>query len=356
MITDSPEEKVTLSRKWKRTWQRSLLWAIGIAVPLREKDNPVPIPRNILVFIQEKLGDAILTTPLFRNLKYLYPDIQIHIVLFHKASDIFRNDPNIYRIHNYKADKAGTIRELRKIKFDILFNTKDHPSLTFILLSRYLNADYKVGIFHPFHRNHYDHLLRIDFMAHTIEKNCSLLHILRSPHTNLNDKPYVPPGEISAEVETYLKTMPKKKLLGINLSAGSCEKEWPVEKWQELIETLAKQCIVLAVGPRLSDKAFLESNSNFVVPSPATRNIFEAAALVEQLDMLITPSTGLLHIASCFNTSVVGLYRHDPSDHKRFAPYGVPYRKVIAQDHRVADIDVIKVVRAAQALTEETIE
>lgn len=353
MIADSQQEKVSFQRKFKRAYQRIILWVIGKLAPVRHKDNPVVSPKNILVFVQEKLGDAILTTPLFKNLKFQFPEVQIHIVIFHKQSNIFDDDPNISKVHFYKNDKLGTIKRLKKIKFDILFNTKDHPSFTFIILGRYLNANYKVGINHQFHRNHYNHLVQVDFMAHTIEKNCSLLSSWDSPHTKLNLKPYMPPRPITNEVANFAEKMAKGKLVGLNLSAGSSEKEWTTDKWKDFIRNFDEKFVVFAIGDRLADKKLLESECDNIVISPVTKSINDAAALVQKLKLLITPSTGLLHVASCYDIKVVGLYRHDPSDHLRFAPYGLIYKKVIAVDHMVSKIPVKEVVNASRDLLNE---
>lgn len=353
MISDSKQEKVSYQRKFKRAYQRMLLFIIGKLVPIRSKENPVNSPKSMLIFVQEKLGDAILTTPLFKNLKLRFPGARIHIVIFNKASNIFDKDPNIFQIHNYKHNKAATIKNLKKLHFDILFNTKDHPSMTFILLSRYLNARYKVGIDHRFHRNHYHHLSQVDFMAHTIEKNCSLLRALNIPVTSHDLKPYVPPDYISKDVEAFADNLPVHEVIGINLSAGSSEKEWPTEKWKELINNFDEKFIVFAIGNRMTDKHKLESGCDHVIKSPVTQSINDAAAMVKKLKMLITPSTGLLHVASCFHPKVVGLYRNDPSDHMRFAPFGVKYKKVIATDHLVSKVPVDEVVNAVSDLLNE---
>ena len=350
MIVDSKKEKVSLNRKFKRAYQRILLWIIGKVSPFPKIDKPTPNPTNILILVQEKLGDAILTTPLFKKLKTHFPDIKIHIVIFHKASNIFNEDANIFKVHNFKKDKIGTARSLKKHKFDILFNTKDHPSFTFILLSRYLNAEFKVGIDHPFHKNHYHKLISNNFMEHIILKNCSILPLLGIKLKDNELKPYVPQAPISPEVGEFAKVMPKGKLIGINLSAGSPEKEWTVEEWKKFISCFEEKFIVFAIGDQLPNKKLLESDMDKVLNSPDTRNINDAALLAKNLKLLVTPSTGLLHVASCFSAAIVGLYREDPSDHMRFAPFEVPYKKVIAKNHIVANIPVEEVTEATKEL------
>ena len=353
MITDSQQEKVSLLRKFKRAYQRLLLVIIGRLFPIKVKQNPNTLPKNILIFLQEKLGDAILTTPLIKNLKKHFPEIQLHLVIFNNASNIFSEDPNIYEVHNFKNDKLGTARRLKKYDFDILFNTKDHPSFTYIALSRYLSATYKVGIDHRFHRNHYHCLISLDFMTHTIDKNCSLLTILNIQSTADDLKPYIPPKKLSSKIDEFAGKMPVKKFIGINLSAGSKEKEWKIDEWKLLINKIDEKFIVFAVDNQLENKKILETECSRVISSPDTTSINDAAAITKNLKLLITPSTGLLHVASCFDIGVVGLYRKDPSDHKRFAPFGIPFKKVIAENHIVSNVPVSQVVSATKELLME---
>lgn len=353
MITDSKQEKVSFQRKFKRAYQRLLLLIVGKISPIKVKQNPITTPKNILILVQEKLGDAILTTPLIKNLKKHFPEIQIHLVIFNNASNIFNEDPNIYKVHNFKKEKLATARKLKKYDFDILFNTKDHPSFTFIALIRYLNAAYKVGIDHRFHRNHYHHLISLDFMEHTINKNCSLLTLLNIQPTAADLKPYIPPKKLSPTIDEFAGKMPVKKFIGLNLSAGSKEKEWKIDEWKQLINDIDEKFIIFAVGDQLGNKKILEAGCSRVISSPDTKSINDAAAITKNLKLLITPSTGLLHVASCFDIGVVGLYRKYPSDHERFAPFGIPFKKVIAENHIVANAPVYQVVSATKELLME---
>ncbi|NJN27924.1 MAG: glycosyltransferase family 9 protein [Cyclobacteriaceae bacterium] len=351
MITDSKTEKVTFQRKFKRFYQRSLLWLIAKFAPIKAIENPVDTPKNILIFVQEKMGDAILMTPLIKNLKSVFPDILIHLVIFHKQSNIFNDDPNISQVHNFKKDKLSVARTLKKLEFDVLYNTKDHPSFTFVILSRYLNAKYKVSIDHIFHRKHYHHLLSADSMDHTIEKICAVFSIWNISKDKLQLQPYMPPMPVSDEVLEFTENLADQTYIGINLSAGSPEKEWPVDKWNELVNQSNKQFIVFAVGENLPAKVALEADHENILKSPETKNINEAAAIVQKLKMLVTPSTGLMHVASCFDIPVVGLYRQDLADHLRFAPYCRYYEKVIADNHEVSNLSVIEVNTAIDSLS-----
>lgn len=354
MLTDSPDEQVTFKRKFKRAYQRILLRIIGFFFPLRQKNKPPPVPNNILIFVQEKLGDAILTTPLIKKLKDRFPDIQIHLVIFNKASNIFESDANIHQVHNFKANKLATAKKLKKIKFDVLFNTKDHPSFTFIALSRYLNADWKVSLDNPHHRKHFHYLIDVPGNMHIADKNNALMSLWEDPKKSTEIvKPYTPKMSLSEDCMNFIGHMEANKYIGINLSAGSPEREWPLSKWEHVIHELDEQFIVFAVGPRLADKALLEEHNEKVIPSPTTKNIYEAAKIIEKLQLLITLNTGLLHVASCYPIKIVGLYHNDPADYKRFSPYQTTSEMVISDKYFTEKIHEDQVINATRSLLME---
>jgi heptosyltransferase-3 len=62
--------------------------------------------------------------------------------------------------------------------------------------------------------------------------------------------------------------------------------------------------------------------------------------IIKQLDLLISPDTSLIHVASCFNVKVVGLYKSNVIHIERFYPYLVEHRTCISTTEFVDDIPV----------------
>lgn len=340
----------TIERQAKRSLARSLLFFFGKAEARTAVAGPL---RSIAILAQEKLGDAILLTPLLRNLRRALPEAKIHIVALSPVFPFFERDANVDVVHRVKQDYPGYFRRIRQMEFDLLFSPKDHPSFTFLYQARIIRARNRVGIDHPGHRGFFHHLLEIDFHQHIIEKNCALLDYLGLADGADACRPYLPPEPVAREIAGFIGRVQQERPTGINLSAGEPAREWPVEKWQALLQRLDGPVVVLGMPDKAGMKARLETEFAHVLPSPQTRNIYEAGEIIRHLRLLITPDTALVHVASCYATPVVGLYRADPVHVRRFAPYRVAHRQILAPASQVAAIPVDQVVNATNALLQE---
>lgn len=321
--------------------------------PVKSKEKFEGPLESIIIIAQEKIGDAILLTPLLKNLKRLFPKIEIHIVAVSPIFPFFENDPNVDIVHKVKQNYWAYFKSIRKKKFDILFSSKDHPSFTFLYQSRIIPARYRIGIFHPYHKGFFHHLIRLDFYQHIIEKNIAIFKFLDISITQEECRPYLPEGNISEEIKSFASKISKLKCIGINLSAGEKDREWSLQKWMEFLKEIDENVIIFATQDRTEDKQKLENLFEHVINSPATKSIFEAGHILQHLKLLISPDTALIHIASCFNISVVGLYRAQVEHVTRFYPYLIPNKTIVSSTRRIEDISVSQVVEAVKLMTDK---
>jgi len=174
--------------------------------------------RSIAILAQEKLGDCVLLTPLIRKLKQARPELEIHLIAFSRASAaFFENDPDVTAVHQAKRNIALYRREVLRRTFDVLFNTKDHPSTHFLLQSALIRARFKVGHNNEFHEGLFDRLLETDYHEHMVLKNCALLQLLGIPVTMEECRPRLAPTSVSAELQLFLRQLGEKKPFGINI-------------------------------------------------------------------------------------------------------------------------------------------
>jgi len=301
-------------------------------------------PRSIAILAQEKLGDCILLTPLLENLRTLYPNLELHVITFSRASEQFlKHDPNITALHSVKHGAKDYMQKVLSTKFDILFNTKDSPSTNFLIQTALIRATCKVGHYNEFHAGLFDQYTSIPYQSHMALKNCALLQLLGHNLTPEACRPKLPPMPVSKAMQHFISTMPKEHCIGLNISAGEQNRTWPEARYKELVELLpAKQFIILSAPEDFEKKQRLEQQPN-VTPSPGTKNLYEAGLLVVELQLLITPDTSLIHVASATSTPVLGLYREAPQDITRFGPFLVPSELVISATGEVAGITPGKV-------------
>jgi heptosyltransferase-3 len=342
----------TAVRNARRRLAHSLLSLLFRPLPPQPRCNGAPA--SIILFCQEKLGDAILFTPLLANLRRALPECRISLLAFgDAAADFFSNDTNLSAVYNVKKNRTSLIAKLRNSRFDLLFCPKDHFSFSAIFYARIIPAQLLLGIDHPLHRGFFNHLLRYEFQHPVALKNCGLLDYLGIQYTSEQCAPSLPPYRPSGKTLSFLESTDLTGAIGINLSAGESDREWPTHKWLELLKTVNRRTVIFAMPGRADDKRHIEAAYSRAIVSPSTGTIFDAASIISRLDLLISPDTALVHAAACVNTPVVGLYRADKNHYARFSPYMVPHRMVISATHRVLDIPVDRVADAAADLFAE---
>lgn len=342
-------------KKKKRQFRQAFARFLQRTGPKRSGSEVFTGPLNsIAILAQEKLGDCVLLTPLVRNLRKAFPGVEIHIIAFSQASArFFMNDPDVTAVHLAKKELVRYKKEVLSREFDLLFNTKDHPSTHFLLQTRLIDARFKVGHRNPFHEGLFDRLLDLEYHSHMALKNCALLGVLGVAADTEQCRPSLPEMPIQEELGKFLELLESTTPIGINISAGEPNRMWTIEKWKTLVNRFPDYRFVVLSGPEdLDGKGLLESECSNIMPSPPTRNLFEVSCIVRRLSLLVTPDTSLVHIASGTKTPVVGLYREAPQDISRFGPYAIPYELVVSTTGEVSGIEPEAVAAALSRLVQ----
>ena len=328
--------------KQKRPFRHRFANALQFMAKRRQKqpflDKPI---ESVVILAKERYGDCIMLTPLIGSLRREFPELSIFIVAFNQIIfDFFSTDPNITAVYHTKKNLIRYSKEILAKKFDLLFNPKDHPSTNFLIHSRLIRARYKTGHHNPFHEGLYDHLISLDPKTHESVKNLALLNVIYCTSQPEHCKPYLPPMPVSPAVTAFLQALQPGILIGINISAGHSGGHRSSRQWSELISTYPDETFVIFSAPHeLKEKRELEAEHSNILHSPSTANLYEVGEIVNKLKLLITPDTALIHVASCYNTPVIGLYRHTEADHHQFGPMSTLQEIIISPTPDVVDIE-----------------
>jgi len=345
-------------KKKKRKFRQTFARMLQHIAPERNGTSDFSGPLgSVAILAQEKLGDCVLLTPLIRILRKNRPDLKIHIIAFSRISaGFFQTDPDVTAVHHVKRQYGNYRREVLSRTFDVLFNTKDHPSTHFLMQSVLIKARYKVGHKNEFHEGLFDRLLSLEFSTHMALKNCALLDLLGIRHNEEDCRPSLAPQPLSSELTSYLKKFDDRKITGINISAGEKNRIWPATKWITLINQFPERPFIVLSGPdEHEEKKIIEQSCRNIIASPRTRNLYEVLCIVEKLELLITPDTSLIHIASAAKTPVVGLYREAPQDISRFGPFRIPCKLVISGSGEVSGIEINPVIDSIRKLASSSL-
>ncbi len=302
---------------------------------------------SIVILGQERYGDLIVLTPVIKKLRQSYPQSKIIVLGVTSAVSFLADDPNLNMVVNIKRASAKKRKEILRDHYDILFNTKDHPSVTFLWLTARIRARFKIGIYHPIHRGYFNYMHYYEDAAPTLDKNMAILHFLDILYDKNDLRPYLPAKTPTVEIKNFVAELGGKKPLGINLSASNPGKEWPLEHWKRLLSELIGPFIILSMPDDAARKALLERTFSNVIASPSTPTLTDAGYLIRHLKLLITTDTALVHVAGCHNIPVIVLYRL-ARDMKKFPPTSDRNQVHISPTTNLGDILPAEIIRSTR--------
>lgn len=328
--------------------------------------DPLTI-KNVLFIRPEKLGDMIISLPVFYNLKRLYPHLELYTISSPRNIDVVRNDTNLARNFLYikkPLHDIAMLREVRRLKIDAVVDMVCDDSVTALFLTQYSSRSaWRIGVGKKRHREYYDfnYAYRTEDGAHVIDNTLKLLTAF-GIDTEQAEK-YVPPtiaGSALRAADRFVASLNGDApggVIGINISAGRPTRVWPEDKTIELIHRLLlayPACrIVISADPNERDRAVALAGrfESRVDPLPPGLGLLDVAAIIGHMKMLVTPDTSLVHIARSMRVPVVGLYTRFQKNFRLWRPYGQTAGAVVSHnDYNIFDIDVEEVFRAATTL------
>jgi ADP-heptose:LPS heptosyltransferase len=312
----------------------------------------LPIDPKILFLRQDRIGDAIVTTPLLVAVRKKYPLAKITILLGKNNQAIIPMlpidcDTVIYQ-KSWLKDRT-MLRELRKQKFDVAIDMTDNASVTSSMLIASIKPRYAIGI-EKENAVVYDVLVpRLDREKYHISKR--IAELLRPLG--------VDPSIVSGKPQLKIDRRPTVEgRLGVNISAGT-ESRWaPEATYAEIArQTLATDAwkeIVILAEPRDEEKAnhiITLAADPRVKALPVSRSYQEFASHLSTCEALITPDTSVVHLAAALDIPQVVVYAPIPKGLHYWTPIGVPYEMMV-QSPSLATLEphsVISLLRRLEA-------
>ncbi len=286
------------------------------------------IKRVLFLRYDNKLGDMIVSTISFHNLKELYPKIHLAVITGPSAKTIIENNKDVDQIYIYKRSWLKILKlglALRKEKYDLVIDIDKEPTAQSIFLLRLIKARFTFG----FNRDGYK-LYNINKpykwnSAHITKLHKAVFEGLKIlPRDYDFDYRYILPlpKESVKLAEKVVKPLKKEgeKLIIFNPFAASRRRCFSAAQALEVAKLLPKYKI-LVIGPADKLKTFfkgeksLPANLALVSQESALKGgILLNIALLKQADILITPDTYIVHAANAFNKQIFALYQGNDLD------------------------------------------
>jgi ADP-heptose:LPS heptosyltransferase len=292
---------------------------------------------NVLFLRYDRIGDMVITTPVFREIKLVYPHIKITVIASTANQDVLTNNPyvdNIITNHkNNLLSDLSSLLKLRKQKFDVCIEF-DHSVIPHAIIRLKVIKPKKVISVKKDGRYGVDgsELLMYDFYTEKLS-NAHFRDIWLATLTPFGVKPKSNVYDLfitdtqQKQAQNFIKQYSSKFLVGINLEGAVKGKKIKFSELWQICQGLHKannniQVIILTTPGNLQSiyEKVTESSLDYVVTSYKTDTILDAAALISQLGLIITPDTSIVHIASAFNKPIVTIHENNQDSYQLFAP------------------------------------
>ena len=271
---------------------------------------------NILVMSNTAIGDTLFATPAINLLRKNYPDKNIIALLSPKNYELFKTNPNIDEIITYRGKWGNFLQvafKLRAKNIDLTFifhsNEPQATPLAFLSGSKYI-------IKIPNDKNEFNFLHYNPPIAPQLDEHFINRRLKQLSYIGIDEQSYqmeiYPLTSWYSEVDKVLKD--NVKYIGIQIGASTISRMWLIERWIDLVNRLLDYDINLQVvltgsesDRQLTDKVENSIQNQRVLNMAGVLDLCSAAALIDRLDLLITPDTGPLHIAAAVKTPTIAI-------------------------------------------------
>jgi heptosyltransferase-1 len=198
---------------------------------------------------------------------------------------------------------------------------------------------------------------------HVVEQNVSLAEAvaqqaLKIPKVEL-------PRDVTADQECDRRLKTTQEFVLLNPGAGWGAKQWPAERYGEVVEQLEIDGLKTLVnfGPGEEDLARAVEAASGGTAETFTGSLTQLIALARRARLFIGGDTGPMHLAAALGVPVVGIF--GPTDPARNGPFGAmsvalrssasntSYSHVTQPDDGLLEISAEQVVAAARQLLGE---
>ncbi len=284
--------------------------------------------KNILINFRGGIGDFVLFTPVLRNITR---DSRYNLFFLGNKTIQQLVEKYDYFEKSFFVDHSEAIFNkiitLTKLFFKIR-NLKIYICITPIcsfgkfsyLVTKLSKAKIRIGFEHEKNIEIYTHIIKIIDKERDIEQNLKILDILDIECVTKDTELTIPKHSFKIAKNYFLKQridLNRKTIAIAPLVKGMSlypSKEWPLNKYTELIEKIIDsfQVNIILMGSkdelnRLKlIKEFMSSERIFF--QNVAFLIYEAAALLKKCSLLICNDGGLMHIAAAINIPIVSIW------------------------------------------------
>ncbi len=273
-------------------------------------------PKRILISRPDNIGDVVSATALPSEIKKKYPDCFIVFFVKPTTKDILANNPYVDDIITFDENEKLSFKdywekvaEIRSYRFTHVLSLLPRKRTAYLFFLA--GIPYRVGVGHRLYQmitfSRYILRNKNGPIKHEADNNMDMARKIGVETNNYNYEIYLSKDdkqEVQQKRKEYLGN--KKNLIGINITAISGP-NWQVSTYLELIEKLQQHTnIQLIITDPIIPKEVEKING--VIYCNQNKSLRESIINFAALDLLVSCSTGPMHICAALKVKTVSLF------------------------------------------------
>jgi len=289
------------------------------------------VQKRILIVRTDRVGDVLLTTPLNAAIRSRYPDAQITWLVRRYTAPLLATNPDVHQVlleESYPTPSA-LVQALKAQNFDaVIVSLPRWPVIRAIWQA---GIPVRIGPASKLYsillnKRFWQHRSRGD--KHEADYNLELLQALDVPFKRFDTQFFLTDSEREQARKNLAghRVSFQKPVVILHPGSGGSSERWPLTHFMELGDRLQAQGVHVVVtgGPGENYQNVMIDQMNRIpsfVPAGSV-SLRELGALFSQVNLVVSNSTGPLHLAVAVGTPTVSVYSPIPTCHpRRWGPY-----------------------------------
>lgn len=312
-------ERASLKQRLDRLSRHVLVWFVGLLLGVKKRPVALPhAPRILVVRLDERVGNVIMTTAIAGSLKKHFKDAHITFLGHRKNAALFANHPWVDRfvVFDKRALTAahGPLRTpfaLRKHGYDLAIDAANatDPSATQALLVRFCGAKHSVGYnYTGFGRLFTSTVSPNNLAPHEVDMRLALVAPVVQESEPSPTCIATPTTAVTQEVDALLAATPQFAL--VNIGARLKDKRLNAQTYAALATLACQQAphVLLTYGPSeralAEEVAALEPRCKLAPPT----GLVDLALLFARAQRVVSCDTGPMHLAVSVGTPTCAIF------------------------------------------------
>jgi|LSQX01.1.fsa_nt_gb ADP-heptose:LPS heptosyltransferase len=310
---------------FKKTLRCIRLFLGKLLLDKKNKTKLIHHPQRILFMRQDgKLGDYIVSSFAYREIKKFNPDAYIGVVCTHKDAYLYESNPHIDELYFVRNKHIGDyIRvgmEISKQRYDVVIDPTEVLRNRNLFFLRLINASSYIGYQKSTYRMFSYSVEEVQHYARLYTKALKQLNI--PVQSSVYD---IPKNlEAESEIELFLQEHRIQNYIAINFYGAASSRMMNPENIKKYIKYIRKQtggrAIVLLSYPAVYSELQGIAQLFDDVYVHNTKHIFHTIALIRHCILLISIDTSTVHIGSGFNKKIIAWYRSEKKNYEQWGP------------------------------------